>query len=138
MSKANHTIYDKLGIFASSSCLIHCLSAPALIILLPASGRVIEHELFHLLVLLVVAPVAVFALYRGYVRHQSKAILSLGILGLSLLILGIHSEQIQNYLETMFSLTGSAALVVAHTWNMKRMRCLPGHRHQEHKHAASQ
>ena len=56
---------DRIGIGASILCAIHCAAAPFLLLLLPAFGKIWAHPLSHILVAMLVVPLAAFSIRRG-------------------------------------------------------------------------
>ena len=125
------------GVFLSVLCAIHCTLGPLLILFVPALGGFFASESFHLIIFLAIVPVAGLTFIRCYKKHKSKAMLTLAMLGITLLFVGLlvghpgehlwgwHSHD----LEHAFTLAGSFFIVVAHILNIKHCRCLkdPGH-----------
>ena len=66
---------DRIGIGASILCAIHCAAAPFLLLLLPAFGKIWAHPMSHILVAMLVVPLAAFSIRRGYLTHQKKWVL---------------------------------------------------------------
>jgi len=128
LSRTHTLFYDKLGIIASSTCMIHCLIGPIAFILLPVSSQASNNDWIHWILLALVLPVAILAFYQGYLQHKMKPILTLAILGLLLLLVAGFSGHWHSRAEILLSLAGSLVLVGAHLWNMKRIRSLVGHR----------
>ena len=76
-------VADALGVVASSLCAIHCLVAPALLVLgttVPVS--LLEDEGFHRGMVWVVLPAGLFAFGLGCARHWDRRVLALGAAGL--------------------------------------------------------
>jgi hypothetical protein len=77
----------------------------------------------HVGLLALVVPLAVLAFASGYRTHGSATILSLGLLGVCLLVaaltVGLHTFGAVG--ETTLSVAGSIALVSAHLWNRARL-----------------
>ncbi|MEM8885045.1 MAG: MerC domain-containing protein [Planctomycetota bacterium] len=84
-----HTVLDRTGVIASVGCAIHCMIAPILILAAPALGGWWVHPMTHLLIALVVLPVAMIALYRGFKVHRRHWILIAGGVGMLLVSVGV-------------------------------------------------
>lgn len=80
---------DKVGIAASLACAIHCLAAPFLLLLLPAAGSVWSHPAVHWVLAALVLPLALYVIYRGYIRHKRRAALVFAVLGAAFIIAGL-------------------------------------------------
>jgi len=80
---------DKLGIILSSVCLVHCLITPVAVTMLPiiSLNTFVEDLLFHQLMLWIVLPTSVAALFLGCRKHKKIAIAGTGIIGMAILIL---------------------------------------------------
>ncbi|MFT6793971.1 MAG: hypothetical protein ACJAR1_001972 [Rubritalea sp.] len=83
-----HSKLDRVGIFASILCAIHCALTPLLLILLPTFGKAWSHPSTHWGMAIVVIPIAFFMLVKGYKRHAKKWIIFVGSIGILLIIIG--------------------------------------------------
>ncbi|MDF1813212.1 MAG: MerC domain-containing protein [Verrucomicrobiales bacterium] len=79
---------DRVGVFLSVLCAIHCAATPILLIVLPTFGKIWSHPASHWGMALFVVPIAVLMLTSGYRRHRKKWIIATGALGISLVIVG--------------------------------------------------
>ena len=79
---------DRIGICASILCAIHCAAAPFLLLLLPAFGKIWAHPLSHILVAMLVVPLAAFSIRRGYLTHQKKWVLVTAYIGIFVVLTG--------------------------------------------------
>ena len=117
---------DKLGIFCSTACAIHCFFAPLLIFISPTIARYLQSEWVHIGLVLLVVPIAVISFYSSKNLHQSLRPMRLGFLGLGFLVIAICYEQVLGLevegLEVIATAVGSAFLVMAHLNNMKCLR----------------
>ncbi|MDD7986095.1 MerC domain-containing protein [Lentisphaera marina] len=76
---------DLIGSIASVVCLIHCLFMPWVLMFSGAwLSQYFSHPLFHHLMLIVALLIGVPVFLRSYFRYNSKLVLFLGVLGLSL------------------------------------------------------
>lgn len=128
------SITDKLGIFGSALCLVHCLLLPILLPLFSAnsysphvSG---EESWFHDFIFPALLLVAALAFSKGYRRHHSMKILSLGIGGIILISLGLFSDHIGALQSpSIFTPVGSVILVIAHVLNISKLKKVSPHVH---------
>ncbi len=79
---------DRVGVFASVLCAIHCALTPILLLMLPAFGRVWSHPASHWGMALFVVPVAAFTLTRGFRQHRRRWVVGAGALGMALVLVG--------------------------------------------------
>lgn len=120
--------WDKLGIFLSSLCAIHCLVTPLLVLALPVMGEFFEQEWVHLTMALFVVPVGLFAFWSGYKHHHQSKVFALGVLGLSMVggaSLAPH-EWVEFWGHDMVTILGSMFLIIAHVLNRRACLC---HKH---------
>lgn len=118
-----NNFWDKLGISASAICILHCLSTPLLMLSLPAFSQFFSHGMFHLIVVAIVFPVAVVALWMGYRLHHLTQMLWIGALGLFSLCLAMIFE-LQNLggPATLTMILAGILLSAAHLLNLRACR----------------
>jgi uncharacterized membrane protein YvlD (DUF360 family) len=122
--------WDRLGISASLLCVVHCVATPFLILLSPLVGSYLSQPLFHIVIVAVVFPVAVWALWMGYRIHRFKRMLWLGIMGLILIIFAMTLGREDTRIEMLFMISAGVFLSAAHYLNLRACRqCGHGHRH---------
>ena len=128
----DHLPADKLGMLLSFLCLVHCILGPILIVALPGLGWLFGSELTHLILLLLVIPVAYFSFFKTYRSHGFKSPILWGSLGISFLALALwvpeqaleFSEPLSFFeLESLFSVTGASFLAYAHYRNFRQCQC---------------
>lgn len=88
------SLLDNAAVALSSICLLHCLTLPILIAVLPFLGQFGEGH-FHVQMLLAVLPVSTIAFMLGFRRHHVKSVIAWGIVGVLLLAFGatvVHSS----------------------------------------------
>lgn len=112
---------DRLGIFASSLCAVHCV-AGALLAGSSALGLIFTNERVELGFTLVAALIAASALSLGFRRHRRPAPLLLGLAGLALLAVARTAELDRG--EVLVSVAGTALLVTAHMGNLRALQRL--------------
>lgn len=79
---------DRVGMFASILCAIHCAITPVLLLVLPSFAKIWAHPASHWGMALFVVPVAAVMVTMGYRRHRRKWIIGAGVLGISLVLVG--------------------------------------------------
>lgn len=124
---------DKVGIWLSGLCLIHCVGTVVILMLLPViSVNEDAHEYVHIILAVILPVVALLAFIPGYRRHHDKLVIALGIVGVALIIFAaaepIHGQG-HLFVGVVTSL-GSISLITAHLRNRRLNRC--GHAHHAH------
>lgn len=122
-SSSHSSSFDRAAIGLSGLCVAHCLLLPVVIALSPLlNGFGSGH--FHLQMLLVVVPVSLFALTRGFGRHRNQATIALGLSGLAILIFGatVAHRVFGPLADTVLTIAGSLVLATAHYCNGRLVR----------------
>ena len=119
---------DKVGIFISALCCIHCMAIPFLIIFAPAIGEYFQNELVHVVAIALVVPVGLYSFISKLKVHQNKLPLYFGILGMVSLVIGHIFHEVSGHdhshdAEIIASIIGGIALIFAHIYNLKLCRC---------------
>lgn len=116
---STNTGLDRIAVFLSSLCLLHCLALPFALLLGPLLGDWLQSSetQVHWLLLALALPVSAIALWRGFLKHHSQLTLGLGSIGLLLMFVGV-SHLIGEQWEVILTVTGVSALLVAHVRNM--------------------
>lgn len=94
--KADITWLDKLGITASFACVVHCLVAPFLLLLLPTLGSVWADPWVHWLLAMLVLPLALLVIYRGYRRHGRRWVMVAAYCGVVMVSAGLVAPYISD------------------------------------------
>ena len=113
---------DIISIVISFTCIVHCLFFPALLILLPTLLGSINNELVHIILLVFIYPISIYAIYFGFKKHHNKALFFQAILGIFFLTsaLFMHGASIFNFeLEALFTIIGALILGHAHFKNFR-------------------
>ncbi|MGB1090477.1 MAG: MerC domain-containing protein [Oceanobacter sp.] len=116
---------DRFAIGLSFLCTLHCLALPVAITLLPSLAALpMADESFHFWMLAVVIPISGFALFTGWRKHRSSAVLARGMTGLTLMILAvlIGHDLLGEAGEKGLTLLGAGLLAWAHWLNQKACR----------------
>ncbi len=110
--------FDGTAICASGLCLLHCVIMPVAIALLPLAAAAAETtEMVHVLALIFVVPVSLYALGIS----GSRRLLLIGCLAIALLVLGAAFEDTA-YAGTGLTMAGSCLLIYCHYRNWQRRR----------------
>lgn len=105
----------------------------------PWMASVLESEVFHLVMLLAVAPLAIWALFSRLKIHGDRKPMALGSVGLALLAIGVLFHEVGGHehhhdMEIYLTVLGGVVLAVAHIWNIRLCEC---HRCTEEHHVCS-
>ena len=111
---------DRLGIWASVACAIHCLLTPLLLSFSAVFVRLLPgEEAFHRKLAVLVAGSAALALFYGFRKHRRVRVLLLMAAGLSLIIGTAWWGHLfsNHWLEVGVTVCGSLLLITAHRLN---------------------
>ena len=116
-------ILDNAAVLLSGLCLLHCLTLPLLIALLPFMGQFGDGH-FHLQMLIVVLPVSMVAFSLGFRRHRNKTIAAWGIAGMLLLLIGatVAHSSYGIVADRTVTITAALTLAIAHYYNNRFSR----------------
>ena len=76
---------DKIGIWASSLCAVHCLLTPVLLIVAADFVGIWAHPAAHWVLAAVTIPLAAGVIFKGYKRHQKKWVATCAGLGIAMI-----------------------------------------------------
>ena len=138
---------DKLSICLSICCILHCITLPLVIIILPSVASFwISNENVHVILVILAIPISLFAMGKSLRKHHNYRCIALAILGLFLLVvaifmhdIGLNGEHGQNVygreeknnhahdehgglgetLETIFTIIGGLILLSSHFLNIR-------------------
>jgi p-aminobenzoyl-glutamate transporter AbgT len=111
---------DAFAISCSGLCALHCVFAPAALVLVPLFGAgVLEDAGFHRAILWLVLPASAGALALGCARHQDRAVLLVGALGLAVIAAGglFAHDLLGETGEKVLTFLGSVVLIAGHVRN---------------------
>lgn len=111
-------IADKIGISASTLCIVHCVGTLTLALLLP-TGILSSFfdERVHTYLAFSVLLAGLFAFIPGYQVHRKKIILISALIGMLLIITPHILPGFGESLETGFTIFGGGILVFSHLRN---------------------
>lgn len=118
----NHTraLSDTAAIGLSLLCAIHCLMLPLVLSWLPAAmALTVGGEVFHLLMVLLVIPLSLYALLIGCKQHKRSRVVILGCIGLSLLLSAVFfgHDYLGGMGEKVMTVIGSGFVAIGHWLN---------------------
>ncbi len=109
-------ISDGIAVGLSVMCIVHCLFLPIFVGLIPFLGAVTHSPWVHGILLGLAAPLSIWVLGSGYMRHKKIMPPIIGAVGLVLLALGmLHNEHLPS--ERAMSVVGALILAGAHGYN---------------------
>jgi len=116
-------LLDRIGIGISTFCLLQCLALPLALVFAPiASAGLLDHELFHLVLLGVIIPVSLLAFSLGFMRHRNGRMWVPATIGFALLVFAAvleHGHVVgPGWIAGLTSL-GGAGLITGHFLNMR-------------------
>lgn len=122
--KSLSLVADRVGVFASSACALHCLLIPTLLIAgvaLPTS--LLREDAIHQALLFVVLPAALVAFGLGCRRHKDRRVLGLGILGMvGISAAALFHDVLGEVAETPLTVASAGFLISAHLRNYRLCR----------------
>ncbi len=123
---------DRVAIFLSGLCLLHCLLLPVVIALFPLMSIGFGgDEHLHELLLWFVLPVSTIGLALGWRHHRSTGALALGVLAMAILALAATwgHDNLPEIWEIALTVLGSLMLAGAHLQNFRHLRQCPATSH---------
>ena len=116
-------LLDKIAVTLSSVCLLHCLTLPLLIVVLPFLAQ-IDEDHFHVQMIFVILPVSIIAFTLGYCRHCNKCVITWGVIGMLLLVIGgtIAHSAYGIIVDRVLTICGTLIIAAAHYFNNRLSR----------------
>ena len=117
-----HTL-NKVGLWLSVLCTIHCLAMPFLMTALPFLGESFLSEKSEMYLIGASAVLAVFLLIKDYRNHQNPLPLRLLAIALCFNFAGLFL--VKGIYEILFNVTGALVMASAYyiNWNSHRRAC---------------
>jgi hypothetical protein len=115
---ARDGLLDRVAIFVSGLCLVHCVATLLFATLLASAGSYfLADPRIHEYGLAIAIVLAGTALLRGAMRHRRKLPIILGIIGLSLMAAGLMVEH--GVAEAAATICGVLFVATAHRLNTR-------------------
>lgn len=121
---------NKVGLWLSILCTIHCLAMPFILTSLPYLGKNAISERSEILLIAVSAGLAIYLLRKDYKNHHNPTPLRLLVVALIFNILGIFF--VPHTYEMFFNVTGGLLMASAYglNWYWHKRAChSPNHQH---------
>jgi len=118
--------WDRIGIGASTLCLIHCVLTPLLLGALPLLNLSVLHdERVHQALAVFIVVTCGFALIPGFRRHRRASPVGAAVVGVAFLLAGafLHGPPWGEALETPLTIAGGISMVLAHLLNLRLTAC---------------
>lgn len=134
------SLFSKLTIILSSVCIVHCLSMPLLILMLPTVATFLSSTV-ELILILSIIPLSIASFFPRWLRHRNYNRLYIFLIGLSLIIIAQlfwHNTHSNMEFSDILGLSGLFAGVimvsgVIYTQNRHTHECSnPEHSHCHH------
>lgn len=117
-------LLDRLAIFFSGLCTVHCVLVTLAITAIPIWGLgFLTSPAFHEAFLLMVIPVSLLGLWAGHRLHRQRRPLLLGIAALSMMVLAVvlrDTGVVGVAGESAINIPGALLLATAHWMNLRR------------------
>lgn len=111
---------DRIGMWLSGVCLVHCVATPFLVALSPALAHFLPgDETVHRFLSVGILLIGSLAFVKGWRRHRRISVLVLLLLGMSIIITTAFCGGLfpSHLAETAVTIIGSSFLVFAHYRN---------------------
>lgn len=110
--------WDRAGMTASTLCVAHCLASPFVAAALPIIAA--TEGATHRVLALAVLSFGLLAFVPGFRKHRRGRVLALGITGVALIWMPalLPETHATETLETVATVSGGVAMVVAHLLNL--------------------
>ena len=112
---------DYTSLSLAGICAVHCFLAPVALIFFPVVGStLLFEEIFHELILLLVVPASVVAIFLGCRRHKDFKVIMLGVVGLCFLVAGTFAATV--YQDSALTFVGAFIMASGHLRNFRLCR----------------
>jgi hypothetical protein len=114
--------WDRIGISLSGLCVLHCLSLPVVLALLPmwTLGESF-HSWLHPVFAIILVPTTFVAAVGGFRRHGNWQVVWFLATGLTVIVVAgfLGHDRPGAQLETIVTVAGSALLITGHVLNWR-------------------
>ena len=112
--------WDRVGVFASTACIVHCALIPVVISLAPSIAHFLPaSESVHRILVFLLAAIGGLAFRSGFRIHRRKIVLFVMLCALASIAIGafIGEAGASHPIEIGITTTGSILLICAHVMN---------------------
>jgi len=112
-------IFDRLGIFTSTACALHCFLMPFLITFLPYFGlSFLANEAFEIIILCISFFLALLSCCFGFKVHYNKKVFLMFSFGFLIIILGRFAHEFGwEFFSTSLLFLGGLTVALSHRFN---------------------
>ncbi len=113
---------SRLDLYAaglSALCLIHCLAAPLIVIMIPVMAETAQSELTHQVLAFIAVPVSLLVIWQTLAAHGNKLFITAALTGVGLLLTAVFVEAMSAHAEQI-TIVGALLLSSAHLWRWTR------------------
>ncbi|RME16303.1 MAG: MerC domain-containing protein [Bdellovibrio sp.] len=122
----HRALWDRLGVFVSGLCIIHCLSLPILLAFFPQIKKKFfpKEDFTHMILLAFILGFAGAAFLSGYHVHGEKKPVIFMSIGVLIVIFATYFAHnlLGHYWEPVLAIIGSLFLIYAHILNHKHCK----------------
>lgn len=111
---------DRLGVWTSAACVIHCMVTPVLLSISAVSAHFLpSEERTHRALAVIIATLGALALVKGYRNHRHLRVLFFMLAGLACIFAGAYwGDRLPSHrAEILVTFTGSCFMITAHRLN---------------------
>ena len=114
--------WDRWGVIASASCVVHCIVTPFAALALPALAA--TDGATHMVLGVAVALFALLAFIPGMKMHGKRRVLALGMTGVTLIWIAVllPEKLVSDALRDGVTVAGGLVMVAAHVFNVMLCR----------------
>lgn len=121
--------WDRTGLVLATLCLVHCLSFPFIVILLPSAQVFLQSPWLESSILLAGIAVGTISFYASYRKHRQKRPVLIGLIGVSLLTISLFVSDPHSHHQMGLAaldpwvLLGGLLLIAGHFGNIQACHC---------------
>ncbi len=122
LPRGYHAGVDRCGIMAAGICLLHCALFPLVVYTAPTLSALVPNgEWLHMPLVFLATGVGVVALSSGFAHHRRAIPVSLGLVGIMLLLASLAESAVGEFSEPLAS-SGAVFMAAAHYLNLRTLR----------------
>ena len=110
---------DLYAVGLSTLCVLHCVTLPIFVSLMPVAAQAAESELVHRILVVAAVPVSLSVIWKTRPVHGNGLFFAAVLVGLVVLLLAAFMEAVSPY-EELITVAGGVLLGSAHLWHRVR------------------